>query len=469
MTTNSHHTFSLKSPFAAMEVGYPGGRCGSQVRQSNHYLENAMARRSEAGQALALTAGLLVVLMGFAGLAIDMGVMRYEKRLQQTAADAAAIAGASNLGFGGITSGAQDAASQVGFTDNGGGQVSNCVGAAVGTICVQVNNPPNSGPHQGDSTGNCPPAPSCYVEVLVAEVHPTYFMKILSINSETITARAVAANLGGAPGDGCLYTLAPPSAPNSGIDLNRRATLNASTCGIVDNGNFNDRGTVLADTFAVSGDPGGRRGRVTCITPSPCPTYNTPATSDPLGYLTPPPVQAPSFGTVMTMPTQTLQPGTYTSITISSGSNVTFAPGIYYINGAGLSFQGSATVQGTGVTLYFTNGASINTIGAGQASNIQLTAPTTGPYVGILMYQDPADTSTFAPTIGAQNGSFFDGALYFPADQVTFVGNGAGAAFNVGIVVADSVVLSSNPTVNVQGSAAMPAGVTLIKNATLVE
>ena len=110
-------------------------------------MENAMRNRNEAGQALILTAVALVVLMGFAGLAIDMGVMRYDKRLQQTAADAAAIAGASNLAFGGVAAGAQDAASRVGYTDNGGGQVSNCTGAAVGTICVEVNNPPATGPH----------------------------------------------------------------------------------------------------------------------------------------------------------------------------------------------------------------------------------------------------------------------------------------------------------------------------------
>ncbi|HEV2399008.1 MAG TPA: pilus assembly protein TadG-related protein, partial [Candidatus Sulfotelmatobacter sp.] len=51
----------------------------------------------QAGQALYLTAMSLVVLTGFLGLGIDMGAMRYEKRLEQTAADAAAIAGASDL------------------------------------------------------------------------------------------------------------------------------------------------------------------------------------------------------------------------------------------------------------------------------------------------------------------------------------------------------------------------------------
>ncbi len=414
-----------------------------------------MTNKNEAGQALIFTAAALVALMGFAGLAIDMGVMRHDKRLQQTAADAAAIAGASNLLFGGVAAGAQDAASRVGYTDNGGGHVSDCTGAAVGTVCVEVNPGPKTGPHQGNPN---------YVEALVAVVHPTYFMKILGINSETITARAVAANL---DGNGCLYTL---STPSSGIEgIGGSGTLNASNCGIVDNGDFDGTvPTVSAYTFAVSGSLTGKS--ATCTTPGPCPRYNTPATSDPLEYLRPPPAQSPSFGMVTTAGTQTLQPGTYSSITIGSGSTVTFDPGIYFINGSGgVSFKGKATIQGTSVMLYFTNGATINADGGGsQVSNIQLSAPPAGPYAGILMYQDKGDNQS--PNIGGDDNSFFDGALYFPEGDLTFFGNTTGAGIRVGIVDADSLSLSGNPIVNLQGSAGLPSGTTNpITNATLVE
>jgi hypothetical protein len=151
---------------------------------------------------------------------------------------------------------------------------------------------------------------------------------------------------------------------------------------------------------------------------------------------------------------------------------VTLNPGIYYVNGSGgVSFKGKASLQGSGVTFYFTNDASINTDGGGgQVSNIQLSAPTTGPYAGILIYQDPADTNSGpgankGPQLGADNNSFFDGALYFPEAQLTFFGTG----FNVGIVDADSLVLSGDASVNMQGSAGLPPGVNLIQNATLVE
>src|ERR1700746_236374 len=134
-----------------------------------------MRFQKQLGQVIVGAAVAMVVLAGFAGLAIDMGTLRYQKRLQQTAADSAAIAGAQNLEFGsGVTIGAQNASAQNGSTDNGGGAISTCTaaGAAVGTICVQVNNPPSTGPHSGTADA------AKYVEAWVSVVQPTYFMQI---------------------------------------------------------------------------------------------------------------------------------------------------------------------------------------------------------------------------------------------------------------------------------------------------
>jgi hypothetical protein len=442
-------------------------------------MENAMRNRNEADQALILTALALVVLMGFAGLAIDMGVMRYDKRLQQTAADAAAIAGASNLAFGGVAAGAQDAATRVGYTDNGGEQVSTCTGAAVGTICDQVNSVqttggPQSGPHANDPN---------YVEALVAVVHPTYFMKILGINTETITARAVASNLGG---NGCLYTLGPPP---SSIEGNDDAEINAAGCTIVDNGNFNINGSdldVSAYSFSVSGPSSGAS--ATCTTSGPCPTFAVPAAADPLSTLTPPCPSCSGGNTINVMGggiaicgtgcvfsggTYTIGPGTYCSITIQGGASdhVVFSPGVYIIDGksAGcpsdsLNIPGNDTITGTGVTFYFTNSSTLNMSGK---PDIKLTAPdSTGTYPGILMYQDSNDTNKAGPTVGGKSGSKYNGALYFPKDQLTFYGNNN---IDVAVVVSDSINMNGNPIVTVQGSAGLPPGVSLIKNATLVE
>ena len=439
-----------------------------------------MRHKNEAGQALVFTAVGLVVLMGMAGLGIDMGMLRYQKRLQQTAADAGALAGANNLGLGGVTAGAQNATAGDGFTDG------------VNNVTVAVNNPPTSGPHVSGT-----PNADKYVEVLVTAVQPTYFMKAVGINSQTITTRAVATNLsGGGPANGCLYTLGPPVAAIEGVNLNGSATLNAPTCGIDDNGDYNTKGnalTVNAGSFGVSGSKNvtGQGGSVTCSVPGPCPAYGMPAAPDPLVNqatpITPPsqPANSTSCPTqgacnVTTSGTMTLQPGTYSSITIGKNSTVTLNPGIYYINGSGgVSFNGSATLTGSGVMFYFTGTASINAVGGGnQGSNIQLSAPTSGPYAGILMYQDPADTNVggtpnSGPTLGGNNGSFFNGILYFPKDQLTFFGTATSSncvdGFSAGIVITDSIALSGTPTVCLQGAAGLPPGSDPILHAVLVE
>ena len=288
----------------------------------NSHTEATMRRKPESGQALVLAALALVVLTGFAGLAIDMGTLRYQKRLQQNAADAAAIAGASNLASNslGVTAGAQNASATNGFTDAGGGQTSSCTdpGATVGTVCVQVNNPPLSGPHTSNAN---------YVEVLVAAVQPTYFMRIFGVNSETITARAVATNVSGGAGSGCLYALDTSA---NGVSISSSgATLNATGCGIVNNGNFGPNGggyTITTDTFGVSGTCNGcGGGTVVCVrTPDICPTYRMPPAADPLANLAPPLVGAPTpfnIGNII--------PGVYNGISLIGNGTFLFPAGNY--------------------------------------------------------------------------------------------------------------------------------------------
>jgi hypothetical protein len=474
-------------------------------------MESAMTRRSEAGQALVFAALAMTILLGFAGLAIDMGMLRHDKRLQQTAADAGAIAGASNLAYGGVMSGAQSAAATNGFADNGGGQVSACsASAAVGTVCVQVNNPPadatvngvtiSGGPHSGNDK---------YVEVLVSVVQPTYFMKALGITKQVVTARAVATNLGGGASSGCLYTLGAPSDSIEGVNINGSATLNAPNCGIVDNGNYNTKGnnlTVNADTFGVSGSGSvsGPGGTVTCTQPGACPAYDMPAATDPLASLPSPctlgytctggPVVSISgssnsnCGSGCTYDastnTYTVSPGNYCSITIQgvASDSVVFSPGIYIIDGTGsgcssqsLNIPGNATITGDGVMFYFTNSSTIDMTGT---PTINLTAPNAAncpacpsEYTGILMYQDPNDTnvgpSPNGPRLGGDTGSSFNGVLYFPNDQITFYGNNT--SFSVGVVISQSLALSGNPTVTLEGPAGLPPGTNLILHAVLVE
>src|SRR5258708_17869376 len=110
-----------------------------------------MKRKNQLGQVLIGTAIAMVVLAGFAGLAIDMGTLRYQKRLQQTAADGAAIAGAMNLNFGsGSVAGGRGASAQNGYTGHNSG--ARCTGGAVGCGNVAHRTPgPDTSPPAGPS------------------------------------------------------------------------------------------------------------------------------------------------------------------------------------------------------------------------------------------------------------------------------------------------------------------------------
>ena len=449
-------------------------------------------RNKQSGQILVGTAVALVVLLGVAGLAMDMGTLRYERRLQQTAADAAAVAAASNLLYSwGVVSGGQNASAQNGFTDNNGG--AGCSGGAIGCISVAINNPPvvANGAHVGDNK---------YVEAVVTAIQPTYFMNIFGVSQKTVLARAVATNLNGNQHPtNCLITLGPPTAAIEGTNVQGSADIVAPHCGIADDGNFDTTGngySVTANTFAVSGQCLGNdctNPNTTCTSGGACPSYNAPSTPDPLANgptpISPPgqPAYSASCPTPSVGPpcdwssaanqVVTIQPGAYTSISIGKNSVVTMAPGIYYIDGsiggsgAGLNMDGTGTLtsqgylgganpcgsdpnsQIAGVMIYFTNTSTMNKFVGGGGKNVpdhQLcpmnsTQPTNpgGTYTGIQMYQNPSDT--VGPYIYGDSKTTYNGIMYFPSVAITLYGNSKFTSN--GPMIADSLSINGNPTV----------------------
>jgi hypothetical protein len=441
-----------------------------------------MKFNKQSGQVLIGTAVAMVVLAGLAGLAIDMGTLRYQKRLQQTAADGAAIAGAQDLDFGfGATTAARTAATQNGFTDNNGG--AGCSGGAIGCISVAVNNPPSTGPHSTTATA------TSYVEVIVTEIQPTFFMKIFGVTSKPVTARAVATNVSGGTNANCLYTLGKPTAAIIGINVQGKAHLVAPDCGIADNGNLDTTGnayTVQSKTISVSGacvgnDCASPNVICTAFPNNQCPPLGgVPASEDPLKGIVPPP-QPPASSSCPNLACNyqssanqiaTIQPGTYSSILIGKNSTITMAPGIYYINGSGgLGFDGGGTlttagygVAGSdGVMIYFTGDATLNKVNGGaNLPDIRLdplSAAQSTTYQGMLFYQDPNDTAT--PWFGGDNNSTFNGTLYFPTQTLTYYGN-TNQTYN-GTVITYSIAINGNPTVTFGKT---PAGIPIPANLT---
>lgn len=387
--------------------------------------------KSDAGQALLMMALSMIVLCGFAGMGIDMGYLRYMHRQMQAAADSAALAGAAEVGYGDVTSAAQADAATNGFTNG------------VNGTAITVNNPPTSGPNQGNGI---------YVEVLLSQRQPTFFMKLLGVSSEMVSTRAVAYS--GVSG-GCIYALDPSQ--SSAFTVNGNSNLSAQ-CGILDNSNNSTAALVTNGGGCMSakyiGVVGAFKNNSSCIT-TPTPVTGIAGFSDPLAYLQPPTVGSCTYssGVSISGGTQTLYPGVYCGgLSISGGStDVTFSPGTYIINGGGMNISGGANVHGDGVTFYITapDQSSFKGVSITGGSNSDLIAPTSGTYASILFFQDRSFSSTSSGSdsnIAGGSGLNITGTLYFPTTNLTYAGSNTTALYT--ILIADTVKISNTTVIN---------------------
>jgi len=414
--------------------------------------------RASEGQALVITTVGLVVLMLIAGLGIDVSYLTYQKQQMQKAADAGAIAAAAAKIYGGnyTLAGKSDTAAN-GFTDGQNG------------ISVNVNYPPatDGDPLKGNRS---------YVEVVVAQAQPTFFMRVGGFGLVNVRSRAVASLYGN--GSGCIYVLDPTDADT--YTATGTITLD-SACGIIVNSNnpkaFKDNGGACTDATGVtivggvdvdacSNPP--QSGFVTGAAPF----------SDPLSYLTAPTVAGCDYQNVHINSSQTLTPGTYCGGIQVSGSGVlvTFSPGLYILNGGGLKVSGQANLFGTGVMFYNTgtsNGSKkYGTIDIEGITNTTLSASdtdTNGTLAGILFFDD-RNASTYVSNpvniITGGSGANIAGALYFPSTALQYSGGTTQSTFT--IVVAYQLAINGNATFNDDYSD-LPGGGSPVRAAVLAE
>ncbi|MCH7932058.1 MAG: hypothetical protein IH906_07625, partial [Proteobacteria bacterium] len=115
---------------------------------------------------------------------------------------------------------------------------------------------------------------------------------------------------------------------------------------------------------------------------------------------------------------------------VNAGANVTFEPGVYIIDGGDFDIGGQSTVVGDGVTFILTGGtpSDIGSVKIVGGSDVELTAPDTDPlnadgYSGVLFYQDRDVTGQNKNNLIAGGAELdFEGALYFPSEDLDFAG-----------------------------------------------
>jgi Flp pilus assembly protein TadG len=390
--------------------------------------------------AVAVVAAMVFpVVIGGLGLGAETGYWYLSQRKLQHAVDVSAHAAGVRLRAGDSKS-AIDAATQSVAAGSG-------FQTAVGTMVV------NTPPLKGTKVGN-----AASVEVILTETRQRLLSSVLSDTPVVISTRAVASIV--AQSKACVLALSRVAA--GAVTVSGSTSVNLTGCDVAANSN-------AANAFLMSGSSAALSascvyavgGAVTTagLTLNPCTAAKTeaPVVRDPYADVAEPSaigacqnknVGTPGGTTTLT-PTDT-QPSGVKSMRFCNGldakGTVTFSPGIYIIENGSLSFNGgdvnatsNVSLVGQGVTFYLRSGADLK---LGGSVSLSLSAPTSGPYAGILFFGSRTSAGA-SQTVSGNSGSTLQGAVYMPSSAVTFTGSSS-ATGGCTQIVAATVTFTGN-------------------------
>ncbi|GAA4641733.1 pilus assembly protein TadG-related protein [Pontixanthobacter gangjinensis] len=358
------------------------------------------------GNTLAVFGLSLLPLLGTVGIGIDIAQWVVWKRQLHSAADLGALAGARAL----ADKHNPDKATQESLAHN----------ALRSFTTDAVQSPPSVGKYKDDTNA---------VRVVLSTKQALPFSSLFLSTAPTIRASAVALNAQEVPN--CVITLDTSS---TGVTISGSSRV-VMSCGLASNSNFDATTSDYIDVGALSAvgivNTGGAVSADTKV------NDGIDAVADPYaGKLPLPNAQSscsPNSWPLIKAST-TINPATSGNCFLGlqiTGGTTTLMPGVYLIGEKGISIAAGATLKGTGVTLIFTSTASpfndrkVGTFDAAGGATVQLSAPTTGTYAGVLMYQDPRtpDTARNYLNVTGNSSSSFQGSIYAPSVGVKFTGN----------------------------------------------
>lgn len=367
------------------------------------------------------------ILVGGAGLGAEAAFWQFRQRAIQQQADAAAFAGAIELRRGGSDN---DIRAQV------GGSLSNN-GFLADLGSYEVQSPPVSGAFAGEE--------AVYVEA--EENWPRFFTALFFEDAVTLRANATAEVQEGL--QACMLAL--DGAASAAIDITGSTTVTLNGCSIMSNSSAADAlsvggsgSLVTSCAGAVGGmDVDGGMTLTGCAEAKerlrrmkdPYADVPEPAVS---GACVNPTTFAGPSGAV-----HSASPGRY-----CGGMNilrtVNFAPGVYIIDGGTLSANSTAVLNGTGVTFFLTNGARLDINGQAR---LNLSAPTSGAYSGLLFFADRSGSSV-NHVLNGTSSSTITGAVYLSNDNLSYSGNNNSAS-SCTQIIARTLDLTGNSSIGV--------------------
>ena len=426
--------------------------------------------RSENGQTLLLFMLGMVGMLAFVALALDGGMILFDRRSAQNAADQAALAGAYEMArnpwdTSTLSSRIQTAANSRAHDNHYG---------TLDGKTVVVSYPPASGSVNfvaGDTNL------SHYIQVTITSSVNTSFMHFVYNGPVYNTVEAVAHVIPPpkkSPFNGSgLVSLAPSGC--KGTQLGGNLIVNLVGGGMFVNSNdpscalFGNSGGNLLYTPSLT-VVGGISSNITLyVVPGP---INSPAPSASMQY---PPTYMPAMPDCSSAPNSTKKANnkTVNGITYDEYSpgklsgfpsgNVYFDPGLYCItinNLGGTNINNNQHVyndpndhQGVLIVLTGSNPCSLNVTGTPtiQLKGVGADSPYASTYQGLLMYVDPGNFTQLDAgplSFAGSQTSYISGTIYAPTCHIIMNGNGGN--FYQGQIIGYTENLTGNATIGLQ-------------------
>jgi hypothetical protein len=393
-------------------------------------------------------------LIGAAGLSVETGYWFYLQKSAQKAADVAAYAGAVTLRNGGASSAAKTEAAAAVLAETG------LLGYATPDETVTSASPPSSGSNLGNDRA---------MEVTINYEAPRFFSSIFNNAPVLASVRSVAAYQQGAKA--CLLALDIDDA--RALELTGSSVSTLLACEVMSN-SISPESIYMSGNGALTTDCANAVGGVVVKAPGfdltladcDAPREDMARALDPYADVPEPNLSGLPCSAV----------GAATAIDAGAGgvkrfcgglaltADRDFAPGVYVVDGGVFQINAGANITGDGVTFFLTNNAVAQFNGS---ATINLSAPTSGTYAGLLIMADRDDDGLVHQFNGAAS-SQLTGAIYTPASQTVFNGNFSGSDGCMQIVAA-KVKVSGNLNLETDcagyglKSAEVPASVRLVE------
>jgi hypothetical protein len=353
----------------------------------------AFARRDDGSIAVAFALSAVVVI-GAAGVAIDLSRFVHAHSALQGALDTAVLAGAR--ADEGSQLAAANTAFKVNFTDK------NAKDKGVKDVSVTFN-PLGEGQFSGTATG--------YINTTLAGI---LGVKRLDLD---LVSRAKGVG-GGTVSRVCIIALDPTA--SQALLVNSGADVNAPDCEahVKSRGNpaavFNAGTKLITQRICIAGknilDNGGTHPNVE----KECVTSDNPFA----GKLTSPTVGSCTSMQPINGGSVTLNPGVYCGLNFNNAPKVKFNPGVYIVKSGDWNVNGGEWT-GTGVTFYF---ADTSKIQLNSQVKVNIKAPTSGAYKDIVMFEKEGMSRSNYPFNDSKDSMNFEGVFYLPSRDVIFNG-----------------------------------------------